>query len=75
VEAVYFCVLEALQNTAKYAEASHATIRLAKRNGEVTFPAPGCKGCSTGSKRWAAGWRSTRPPNRGTIVRGRIRVA
>jgi signal transduction histidine kinase len=33
--AVYFCVLEALQNTAKYAEASHATIRLAKRNGEV----------------------------------------
>jgi signal transduction histidine kinase len=37
VEAVYFCVLEALQNTAKYAEASHATIRLAERNGEVTF--------------------------------------
>jgi len=31
------CVLEALRNTAKYAEADHATIRLAERNGEVTF--------------------------------------
>ena len=35
--AVYFCVLEALQNTAKYAGASRAEIRLRADNGELTF--------------------------------------
>src|SRR5207245_7203878 len=33
--AVYFCILEALQNVAKYADASSATIRLAERNGDL----------------------------------------
>jgi signal transduction histidine kinase len=35
--AVYFSVLEALQNVAKYAGASHATVRLAQSSGTLTF--------------------------------------
>ena len=35
--AVYFCVLEALQNVAKYADASSARVRLTDRDGTVTF--------------------------------------
>jgi signal transduction histidine kinase len=35
--AVYFCALEALNNVAKYAGATHATIRLTQRNGNLTF--------------------------------------
>ncbi len=35
--AVYFCVLEALNNTAKYANATHVTVTLAHTNGELTF--------------------------------------
>ncbi len=35
--AVYFCVLEALQNVAKYADASHATIRLSGSATELRF--------------------------------------
>jgi signal transduction histidine kinase len=34
---VYFCVLEGLQNVAKYAEASRATVRLIERHGELVF--------------------------------------
>jgi signal transduction histidine kinase len=35
--AVYFSCLEALQNVAKYAEASHAIVRLAYTDGTLTF--------------------------------------
>jgi signal transduction histidine kinase len=35
--AVYFSCLEALQNVAKYAEASTATVRLAETDGLLTF--------------------------------------
>jgi signal transduction histidine kinase len=35
--AVYFCVLEALNNVAKYAEASAATVRLSEREGSLRF--------------------------------------
>jgi signal transduction histidine kinase len=35
--AAYFCVLEALQNAGKYAQASQATVRLAERNGDLVF--------------------------------------
>ncbi|MEX1045928.1 MAG: GAF domain-containing sensor histidine kinase [Actinomycetota bacterium] len=35
--AVYFCCLEALNNVAKYANAAHATVRLAATNGSLTF--------------------------------------
>jgi signal transduction histidine kinase len=34
---VYFCALEALNNVAKYAGASRAVVRLAQRNGDLTF--------------------------------------
>jgi signal transduction histidine kinase len=35
--AVYFCVLEALQNTQKYAEATGAVVRLSESDGSVAF--------------------------------------
>jgi len=35
--AVYFCSLEALQNVAKYAHASRASIKLTQTNGSLTF--------------------------------------
>jgi signal transduction histidine kinase len=35
--AVYFCVLEALQNTAKYARASRATVSLSSPDGHLEF--------------------------------------
>jgi signal transduction histidine kinase len=35
--AVYFSVLESLQNIAKYAQASRATVRMAQTNGTLTF--------------------------------------
>jgi signal transduction histidine kinase len=35
--AVYFCTLEALNNVAKYADATHAVVRLAQSNGQLTF--------------------------------------
>ncbi|MEP6476550.1 MAG: sensor histidine kinase, partial [Actinomycetota bacterium] len=35
--AVYFSVLESLQNLAKYADASHATISLVERSGSLEF--------------------------------------
>ncbi len=35
--AVYFSALEALQNTAKYAQATHATVTLSRANGSLLF--------------------------------------
>jgi signal transduction histidine kinase len=35
--AVYFCVLEGLQNVAKYANATRATVLLQERQGELVF--------------------------------------
>jgi signal transduction histidine kinase len=35
--AVYFCVLEALQNIQKYAQCSHVVVRLSERSDAVTF--------------------------------------
>jgi signal transduction histidine kinase len=35
--AVYFCTLEALNNIAKYARASHATVALEQTNGSLSF--------------------------------------
>jgi signal transduction histidine kinase len=35
--AVYFCVLEALQNAAKYARANRVLVRLAEANGDLSF--------------------------------------
>ena len=88
--AIYFCVLEALQNTGKYAEADHATIRLAERDGEVTFEveddgigfdrsatsyATGMQGMLDRLDALGGGMEVDSAPGRGTVVRGRIRVA
>ena len=35
--AVYFCALEALQNVAKYADATSAVVRLGERDGRLEF--------------------------------------
>ena len=35
--AVYFCTLEALNNVAKYAEATNATVRLAQHDWQLIF--------------------------------------
>ena len=74
--AVYFSCLEALQNVAKYAEASRATISLATREGSLEFTVADdgrgfdpvfagrglvCKGWPTGSRRSAARSRSRAP--------------
>jgi len=66
--AVYFSCLEALNNVAKYAEASSATVSLSKANGTLTLTVAdgvgfeesgvahgtGCRGSRTGSTRSAA---------------------
>ena len=86
--AVYFCCLEALQNIAKYAEASTATIRSGRRvrharvRGDRRRPrvrsrlrpatAPGSRGWPTGSTRWAGRWRCGARRGEGTTVAGRV---
>jgi signal transduction histidine kinase len=86
---VYFCALEALNNVAKYAEATSATIRLANGTGELRFEVcddgrgfdPRETGYGTGlqgmSDRLAAVGGSLSVdsrPGRGTTVAGRLPV-
>jgi signal transduction histidine kinase len=85
--AVYFCCLEALQNVAKYAGATTATITLAATDGQLTFtvaddgagfdPAatPKGSGLTNMADRLAAlgGELEIRSaPGKGTTVRGRV---
>jgi len=85
--AVYFCVLEALQNVAKYAGGSSATIRLEQQNGELMFEVaddgigfdPGATGYGTGLQGMAdrlsalGGELEVRSaPGEGTTVAGRL---
>jgi signal transduction histidine kinase len=87
--AVYFCVLEALQNVAKYAEASSATVRLRASAGELRFEVeddgrgfdPAATGYGTGVQgmvdRLAAlggELEVLSEPGRGTTVVGRLPV-
>jgi signal transduction histidine kinase len=87
--AAYFCVLEALQNVAKYAAAERAIVRIDRRNGGLTFEVadegrgfdPDATGHGTGLRgiadRLAAldGTLAVRSaPGAGTIVSGRIPV-
>jgi len=87
--AVYFCALEALQNTAKYSGASRASIRLASHDGQIVFEVRddgsgfdlGRTGRGTGlqgmaDRLEALGGRLelTSAPGRGTTVVGRIPV-
>jgi signal transduction histidine kinase len=86
---VYFCALEALQNVAKYAEASSVTVRLRAEDGNLTFEVaddgrgfdPGSTGYGTGlqgiADRLAALGGEidvTSAPGRGTTLAGRLPI-
>jgi signal transduction histidine kinase len=88
--AVYFCCLEALQNVAKYADATGAVVRLDDVGGELTFSVEddgvgfdaSAAGSGSGTRnmqdRVAAigGVLDVRSrPGEGTIVRGRVPAA
>ncbi len=87
--AVYFCALEALNNVAKYADASSATIRLSQTNGSLAFEVvDDGRGFETEATRAGTGLQGmadrmeavggelhvTSAPGAGTTVTGRIRV-
>ena len=87
--AVYFCILEALQNVAKYAKASTATVHLHQENGELAFDItddgigfdPVAKGYGTGMQGMADRLAAlggelivTSSPGAGTTVSGRVPV-
>jgi signal transduction histidine kinase len=84
---VYFCALEALNNVAKYANATRAEVRLAQDDGFVTFAVtddgagfdPSRTGYGTGLRGMAdridavnGTLEVTSTPGRGTTVSGRI---
>ncbi|HEX6206747.1 MAG TPA: histidine kinase [Actinomycetota bacterium] len=85
----YFCVLEALQNTAKYAEASRAVVSLGHDDGDLVFiVADDGKGFDPAATPRGAGLQNmadrldalggtveiSSEPGRGTTVTGRIPV-
>jgi signal transduction histidine kinase len=87
--AVYFCTLEALNNVAKYAEASRAEISLAQHDGGLTFTvADDGVGFDADTKAYGTGLQGMRDrldaiggtlevrsqPGRGTTVTGRVSV-
>ena len=87
--AVYFCTLEALNNVAKYAEASSVSVRLIHQNGELMFSvADDGRGFDLGSTGHGTGLQGMADrleaiggklviesaPERGTIVIGRVPV-
>jgi signal transduction histidine kinase len=88
--AVYFCVLEALQNVAKYAQASRTVVRLATADGGLRFEVedngkgfdpertPRGSGLTNMSDRLAAiggDIEVQSRPGRGTVVAGRVPTA
>jgi signal transduction histidine kinase len=87
--AVYFCVLEALQNIAKYAQASRVIVRLRDEEGGLGFEVrddgagfdPKARGYGTGlqgmADRLAAlggGFEVRSSPGEGTTVMGRVPI-
>jgi signal transduction histidine kinase len=87
--AVYFCVLEAMQNVAKYAEARSSIIRLAEENRSLVFEVeddgrgfdPASTGYGTGLQGMADRLDAiggilevASEPGRGTRIQGRIRL-
>ena len=87
--AVYFSCLEALQNVAKYAEASTARVTIAQSNGDLTFEVEDDgRGFDTASTTFGTGLQGIADrlsalhgelairsePGTGTRVRGRIEV-
>jgi signal transduction histidine kinase len=88
--AAYFCVLEALQNVSKYADASAVTVRLGQENGELVFEvADDGRGFDPATTPQGSGLQNMRDrlealggsveivsePGGGTTVTGRIPVA
>ena len=61
---MYFCTLEALNNVAKYAGASSATVALEQRNGHLRFTViddgagfdTNSTSYGTGCRAWPTGW-------------------
>lgn len=87
--AVYFSILEALQNTAKYAEASRAVVLLSEESGDLRFEIrDDGRGFDTAVVRRGVGlngirdridtiggrWSVTSEPGRGTVVSGSVPV-
>ena len=85
--AVYFCSLEALQNVAKYANASRASVKLAQVDGNLTFEvADDGEGFDSTSTGYGTGLQGMADrldalggtlevrsaPGRGTLVRGQV---
>ena len=72
--AIYFCVLEALQNVAKYAGASSATVKLAEDNGHITF-AVSDDGAGFDVERAARGAGLTNMTDRLEALGGRLEIS
>ena len=87
--AVYFAVLEALQNVAKYATASSAEVTLAESNGDLTFevrddgqgfdatlvkPGAGLNGIADRIDTVGGSWLIGSSPGKGTVVSGSVPV-
>jgi signal transduction histidine kinase len=87
--AVYFCALEALQNVAKYAEATSAIVRLGERDGALEFEiGDDGRGFDPSATTYGTGMQGmvdrldaiggtlevSSEPGRGTVVRGEIRL-
>ncbi len=85
--AVYFCVLEALQNVSKYAAATTTTIRLYETAGSLVFEVEddgsgfegdearygtGLQGMTDRLDALGGGLEVTSEPGRGTLVRGTV---
>ncbi len=78
---VYFCCLEALQNVAKYAEASRVTVRLSGGDGGLVFEVrddgigfdPASAGRGSGSRAWPTGWTPSAARSRSAARRGQER--
>jgi signal transduction histidine kinase len=88
--AIYFCALEALQNAAKYANATAITIAFREREGALEFSVaddgggfdPGSNGTGTGIQGmrdrmavFGGDAEIESSPGHGTIVRGRVPVS